>query len=509
MNSLFKKIVWSDFKPIKYLNRITLRNYAAMIIIVIFVTIFWKGKEGLINQNTDKMNVMEDFLSTIIERNRISPYTTTQANALYSTWKSKTVSAIQEYVSEFMKYHGNVRVFYGVTDNRFTTREIPTPTDMNNSRKEVTDTFTSTLPIDYNRPHPSWAVDLPTTSVGYTTFITETTHPASINLASASFRIPQTTNSERLDFDNKLKDIEFEIVRLLTNWFTLNPTTNFNPQSMFTSYSPSITSIGSIDSGQTTSTTTESQQSISQINADTSLAAAYWKKKYEDQLTKTGLSTVASSNSSLPVNNTIIAVEYWKKKYEDQISGARVGSILPYNSSLPVNNTITAAEYWKKKYEEQISGPRVGSILPYNSSSSYSLLNNDNTSNPTASRPTASNPTASNPTASNTTASNTTASKTESTSSTNDSCSAATDDMYMLKSKMVYMNPTSSNADSKPTNNYADSRDTKQAPYPPCPACDRCPEPAFDCKKVPNYKSVAINQYLPQPVLSSFAQFGM
>ena len=479
MNSLFKKIVWSDFKPIKYLNRITLRNYAAMIIIVIFVTIFWKGKEGLINQNTDKMNVMEDFLSTIIERNRISPYTSTQANALYSTWKSKTVSAIQEYVSEFMKYQGNVRVFYGVTDNRFTTREIPSPTDMDNSRKEVTDTFTSTLPIDYNRPNPNWAVDLPTTSVGYTTFITETTHPASINLASASFRIPQTTNSERLEFDNKLKDIEFEIVRLLTNWFTLNPTTNFNPQSMFTSYSPSIASNESIGSGQTTSTSTASQQLISLINADTSLAAAYWKKKYEDQLTITGVSTVA-----------------------------------PSNSSLPVNNTITAAEYWKKKYEEQISGARVGSILPYNSSSSYSLLNDDNTSNPTASNPTASNTTASNttasnPTASNPTASNPTASKTESTSSTNDSCSAATDDMYMLKSKMVYMNPTSSNADSKPTNNYADSRDTKQAPYPPCPACDRCPEPAFDCKKVPNYKSVAINQYLPQPVLSSFAQFGM
>ena len=89
---------------------------------------------------------------------------------------------------------------------------------------------------------------------------------------------------------------------------------------------------------------------------------------------------------------------------------------------------------------------------------------------------------------------------------------------------MVYMNPTTGKTDSnasktdsnasktdstKQTNNYADSRDTKQAPYPPCPACDRCPEPAFDCKKVPNYKSVAINQYLPQPVLSSFAQFGM
>jgi hypothetical protein len=29
----------------------------------------------------------------------------------------------------------------------------------------------------------------------------------------------------------------------------------------------------------------------------------------------------------------------------------------------------------------------------------------------------------------------------------------------------------------------------KQGPYPPCPPCARCPEPAFECKKVPNYSS--------------------
>ena len=46
-------------------------------------------------------------------------------------------------------------------------------------------------------------------------------------------------------------------------------------------------------------------------------------------------------------------------------------------------------------------------------------------------------------------------------------------------------------------------------PPPPCPACARCPEPSFDCKRVPNYNSAAINQYLPQPVLADFSQFGM
>jgi hypothetical protein len=43
---------------------------------------------------------------------------------------------------------------------------------------------------------------------------------------------------------------------------------------------------------------------------------------------------------------------------------------------------------------------------------------------------------------------------------------------------------------------------------PPCPACARCPEPAFECKKVPNYsRSEDINA--PRPVMADFSQFGM
>ena len=44
---------------------------------------------------------------------------------------------------------------------------------------------------------------------------------------------------------------------------------------------------------------------------------------------------------------------------------------------------------------------------------------------------------------------------------------------------------------------------------PPCPACARCPEPAFECKKVPNYNSAGSSQYLPMPVMSDFSSFGM
>ena len=42
---------------------------------------------------------------------------------------------------------------------------------------------------------------------------------------------------------------------------------------------------------------------------------------------------------------------------------------------------------------------------------------------------------------------------------------------------------------------------------PPCPACERCPEPSFECKKVPNYRSSALGQYLPIPVLNDFSSF--
>ena len=47
-------------------------------------------------------------------------------------------------------------------------------------------------------------------------------------------------------------------------------------------------------------------------------------------------------------------------------------------------------------------------------------------------------------------------------------------------------------------------------PAPPCPPCARCPEPAFTCKKVPNYNAISAsraNGILPLPQLNSFAAF--
>ena len=37
---------------------------------------------------------------------------------------------------------------------------------------------------------------------------------------------------------------------------------------------------------------------------------------------------------------------------------------------------------------------------------------------------------------------------------------------------------------------------------PPCPPCARCPEPQFNCVKVPNYNTTNLNQNLPIPWMS-------
>jgi len=74
------------------------------------------------------------------------------------------------------------------------------------------------------------------------------------------------------------------------------------------------------------------------------------------------------------------------------------------------------------------------------------------------------------------------------------------EDMYILKSEVVP--PVCPACPS-----YSPS-DTGQKQCQPCPSCARCPEPAFDCKKVPNYNSVN-NSYLPVPALADFSTFGM
>ena len=71
-------------------------------------------------------------------------------------------------------------------------------------------------------------------------------------------------------------------------------------------------------------------------------------------------------------------------------------------------------------------------------------------------------------------------------------------DLYILKSQVVPpVCPKCPEATSCP-------RTKKCAP---CPPCGRCPEPAFECKKVPNYNVAPVSNELPRPMLNSFADF--
>jgi len=74
------------------------------------------------------------------------------------------------------------------------------------------------------------------------------------------------------------------------------------------------------------------------------------------------------------------------------------------------------------------------------------------------------------------------------------------EDLYILKSEVVP--PVCPMC---PTANCPKSNSKCQ----PCPACARCPEPAFDCKKVPNYNSKS-NGLIPEAILpNSYSTFGM
>ena len=71
------------------------------------------------------------------------------------------------------------------------------------------------------------------------------------------------------------------------------------------------------------------------------------------------------------------------------------------------------------------------------------------------------------------------------------------EDLYMLKSQMVPpVCPRCPDAAVCP----------REKPCPSCPPCARCPEPAFSCKKVPNYTSQNQTE-LPLPMLNTFASF--
>ena len=93
------------------------------------------------------------------------------------------------------------------------------------------------------------------------------------------------------------------------------------------------------------------------------------------------------------------------------------------------------------------------------------------------------------------------------------------EDLYVLKSQIVppvcptcpscpaFSPATSSSSKSMTTTSMMPAPTPKET-CPPCPSCARCPEPSFECKKVPNYNAMN-NEFLPIPVLNDFSSFGM
>ena len=78
------------------------------------------------------------------------------------------------------------------------------------------------------------------------------------------------------------------------------------------------------------------------------------------------------------------------------------------------------------------------------------------------------------------------------------------EDLYMLKSQIVPPVCPVCPGCNKTVNSSSNSDKCQ-----PCPACARCPKPAFDCKKVPNYKTID-DSFLPSPVMNTaYSTYGM
>jgi hypothetical protein len=77
------------------------------------------------------------------------------------------------------------------------------------------------------------------------------------------------------------------------------------------------------------------------------------------------------------------------------------------------------------------------------------------------------------------------------------------EDMYILKSEIV---PPICPACPAPICPDKKENDIKNCPA--CPPCARCPEPNFECKKVPSYMTMAASE-MPMPMVNGYSTFGM
>ena len=78
------------------------------------------------------------------------------------------------------------------------------------------------------------------------------------------------------------------------------------------------------------------------------------------------------------------------------------------------------------------------------------------------------------------------------------------EDLYILKTQIVP--PVCPKCPTPVVNKYSNSNGSSSNKCQPCPACARCPEPSFECKKVPNYKTINTDM-LPMPYVNDFSAF--
>lgn len=83
---------------------------------------------------------------------------------------------------------------------------------------------------------------------------------------------------------------------------------------------------------------------------------------------------------------------------------------------------------------------------------------------------------------------------------------AGEEDLYILKSQVIFPNCPACPSPIVKCPKKDELDDTSKCP--PCPPCARCPEPSYECKKVPTYKAFNPDT-MPIPVLNSFSTFGM
>jgi hypothetical protein len=75
--------------------------------------------------------------------------------------------------------------------------------------------------------------------------------------------------------------------------------------------------------------------------------------------------------------------------------------------------------------------------------------------------------------------------------------------MPSFQDSLMNQTPPTAQKPTEPVPARTEDKSSSPETCPPCPACERCPEPTVDCKKVIKYK----DQQYPVPLISDFSHF--